>query len=101
MADYLIVVLIALQVVTGMLGTSETIMQDLEYYMNLDRWAQGVAIFMPDSWQYLTGTALIHKIHIFLGFVIVLIFPFTKLMHMVALPVRYLVEFFLPKKKSL
>lgn len=97
-ADFLLVVLVAIQVATGLLGTCETITQDLDYYMNLDRWAQGTFLFLPDSWKYLTATAFIHKLHILLGFLIVLIFPFTKLMHMIALPIRYVVDYFLGKK---
>lgn len=50
------------------------------------------------SWKYLTAASIIHKIHILLGFLIVMIFPFTKFMHMVALPVRYLVTFFIHRK---
>lgn len=38
--DYLFVVLIFLQIVTGLMGTIETINSDLDHYMNLDRWAQ-------------------------------------------------------------
>jgi nitrate reductase gamma subunit len=96
--DIAIVVLITFQILTGLLGTCETIRHDLDHYMNLDRWAQGLCVFLPDSWQYLTGATLVHQIHIFFGFLIVMIFPFTKLMHMVALPFRYLVEILNPKR---
>lgn len=94
MADYFFVGLVLVQIVTGMLGTCSTIQHDLQHYMNLDRWAQGLVVFMPDSWQYLTAASLVHKLHILLGFLIVIIFPFTKFMHMVAIPVRYLADFF-------
>lgn len=97
-ADYFFVTLILLQVVTGMLGTCSTIQNDLQHYMNLDRWAQGLFIFMPDSWQYLTAASLVHKIHILMGFTMVIIFPFTKFMHMVAVPVRYISDYFMYKK---
>ncbi len=97
--DYIFVVLLLVQIVLGLMGTGETIKSDLEHYMNLDRWAQGLFLFLPDSWQYITAASLVHKLHIILGILIVLVFPFTKFMHMVAVPVRYLIDFFFGKRK--
>jgi len=91
--DYLFVILIFLQIVTGLMGTVETVCHDLEHYMNLDRWAQGLFTFLPDSADFIVDASLPHKIHILLGFLLVIIFPFTKLMHMTALPVRYLIDY--------
>lgn len=93
-ADYFFVSIVLFQIITGMLGTCSTIQHDLDHYMNLDRWAQGIFVFMPDSWQYLTTASLVHKIHIVLGFLIIIIFPFTKFIHMLALPVRFIGDFF-------
>ena len=89
-ADKAIVVLIFVQILTGLLGTYVTSQSPLESYMTIDHWAQGLFIFKPDSWIHLLDTSLIHKIHILLGFLIVIVFPFTKLMHMVATPLQYL-----------
>ena len=89
-ADKAIVVLIFVQILTGLLGTYVTSQSPLEAYMTIDHWAQGLFIFKPDSWIHLLDTSLIHKIHILLGFLIVIVFPFTKLMHMVATPLQYL-----------
>ena len=94
LGDYLFVVLIFLQIVTGLLGTVETVNSDLDHYMNLDRWAQGLFTFMPQASDYIVHASLPHKIHILLGFLLVIIFPFTKLMHMTAIPVRYLIDYF-------
>ena len=87
-------VLIFLQIITGLMGTVETINSDLDHYMNLDRWAQGLFTFMPQASDYIVHASLPHKIHILLGFLLVIIFPFTKLMHMTAIPVRYLIDYF-------
>ena len=94
LGDYLFVVLILLQIITGLMGTVETIDSDLDHYMNLDRWAQGIFTFMPQASDYIVLASLPHKIHILLGFLLVIIFPFTKLMHMTAIPVRYLIDYF-------
>lgn len=52
--DWFFLALIILQVVTGLLGTTETIRHDLEHYMNLDRWAQGLVILKGNAWTFLT-----------------------------------------------
>lgn len=98
-ADYAFVLLILLQVLTGLLGTVETVNHDLEHYMNLDRWAQGLFLFQSDSSAFLADASIPHKIHILLGFFLVIIFPFTKLTHMLALPVRYLLRLPRPSKR--
>lgn len=96
-ADYFIVILIFFQVVTGLLGTTVTIQSPLESYMNIDHWAQSLFIFLPNSSDYLIDTNIIHKIHIVSGFIILIIFPFTKLMHMVAVPIKNILKSFVVK----
>ncbi len=93
MGDFFIVVLIFIQIVLGMMSTTVTIFSPLHDYMTIDYWAQGLCIFHPDSWQYLEHTNILHKLHIINGFVILIIFPFSKLMHMVMVPVRYLLTY--------
>ncbi|MDL2059662.1 respiratory nitrate reductase subunit gamma [Mesosutterella sp. AGMB02718] len=90
--DRIVVTLILLQIATGLGGTAVTAVSPLESYLAIDHWAQGLFIFRPQSWQWLLDTSVIHKIHILLGFLIVCIFPFTKLMHMVAVPILYFVR---------
>ena len=98
LADYIFVLLILLQVVTGLMGTIETVNSDLESYMNLDRWAQGLFVFDDQAAGFIIDASLPHKIHILMGFLLVVILPFTKLMHMLAVPVRYLIDFCLGRK---
>lgn len=40
--------------------------------------------------QYVTALPLMVKVHMLLGFVIILLFPFTRLVHLVTFPVTYL-----------
>jgi len=56
-------------------------------------WAQGVFLFRADNAAHLDGVPLIYKLHIALGLTIFLVFPFTRLVHIIsgfAAPVRYL-----------
>lgn len=53
-------------------------------------WAQGIFTFRPDAASYVSDAHIIFKLHLFLGLTILLLFPFTRLVHMLSAPVRYL-----------
>jgi nitrate reductase gamma subunit len=53
-------------------------------------WAQGIFTFQGDAASHVANVHIIFKLHIFLGLTILLIFPFTRLVHMLSAPVRYL-----------
>ncbi|WP_136441880.1 respiratory nitrate reductase subunit gamma [Pacificoceanicola onchidii] len=56
-------------------------------------WAQGIFTFDGAAASYIADVALIFKLHIVLGLAIILVFPFTRLVHIVsgiAAPIRYL-----------
>lgn len=91
-ADYFIVILLLAQIAIGLGGTYITSQSPLSDYMALDHWAQGLVIFEPDAWRWIAGASLVHKLHIIIGILILLIFPFTKLMHMIVAPVGYALE---------
>ena len=52
-------------------------------------WAFGIISFDGAAASYIEDTALIFKLHIVLGLTIFLIFPFTRLVHMLSAPFRY------------
>lgn len=52
-------------------------------------WAQGIVTFRPDVAAHIADVSLIFKLHIFLGLTIFLLFPFTRLVHMLSAPLRY------------
>ena len=53
-------------------------------------WAQGIFTFRLDAWTHVAAAHPVFKLHLFLGLTIFLVFPFTRLVHMVSAPVRYL-----------
>ncbi|WP_372604494.1 respiratory nitrate reductase subunit gamma [Actibacterium sp.] len=56
-------------------------------------WAQGIFTFQSDAATHLAHVPLIYKLHIVLGLTIFVLFPFTRLVHIVsgiAAPFRYL-----------
>lgn len=53
-------------------------------------WAQGIFTFRADAASHVADVHIIFKLHLFLGLTILLLFPFTRLVHMLSVPVRYL-----------
>ncbi|MGE0719898.1 MAG: respiratory nitrate reductase subunit gamma [Alphaproteobacteria bacterium] len=53
-------------------------------------WAQGIFTFDLQASSHVRDTHPIFKAHLFLGLTILLVFPFTRLVHMLSAPVRYL-----------
>jgi len=52
-------------------------------------WLLSLVIFQPQI-QYVTALPLVVKLHIIGGFIIILLFPFTRLVHLVTVPITYL-----------
>ena len=52
-------------------------------------WAQGIFTFDGAAASYIADVALVFKLHLVLGLSIILVFPFTRLVHMLSVPLRY------------
>jgi len=92
-ADIGILALLLAQLVIG-LGTIFVSLQHLDGHemVKFMSWAQGIFTFQADAAAHLHGVAPIFKLHLFLGLTIFLLFPFTRLVHMLSAPVRYIVR---------
>lgn len=55
-------------------------------------WAQGIFTFDSSAASYVADVSIIFKLHLVLGLSIILVFPFTRLVHMLSVPVRYVVR---------
>jgi nitrate reductase gamma subunit len=53
-------------------------------------WAQGIFTFRAGAADFIADAHPIFKLHLFLGLTILLLFPFTRLVHMLSAPVRYI-----------
>jgi nitrate reductase gamma subunit len=58
----------------------------------LASWAQSIVTFQPGAAQFIAGEAIVFKLHIFLGLTIFLLFPFTRLVHMFSVPLKYVLR---------
>ncbi|MGD9868082.1 MAG: respiratory nitrate reductase subunit gamma [Hyphomicrobiales bacterium] len=90
-ADIAILAILVVQLGLG-LGTIPVSMQHLDggEMVTFMSWAQGIFTFQSGVADYVRDSHWIFKAHLFLGLTIFLLFPFTRLVHMLSAPVRYL-----------
>lgn len=91
-ADKLVLVILFIQLNLG-LGTifASTSHMDGSVMVALSNWAQNITIFRPmQALGNMDGVGLIYQLHIALGTTIILIFPFTRLVHIISAPIWYL-----------
>ena len=89
-ADIAILAMLLMQLVLG-LFTILVSLQHLDGHemVKFMSWAQGIFTLDAAAASYIADVALVFKLHIVLGLTIILVFPFTRLVHMLSVPVRY------------
>ena len=90
-SDTAIIVILWLQLALG-LATIPISMGHLDggEMVRFMSWARGIFTFDFAASSYIAEANPVFRLHIFLGLTIFLIFPFTRLVHMLSAPVRYL-----------
>ncbi|SHK25347.1 respiratory nitrate reductase gamma subunit [Marinobacter antarcticus] len=89
-ADNMIIVVLMVQVVLGLATILPTLGHlDGGTMMKLASWAQSIFTFQGGAAEYMTGVHWIYKLHMFLGLTIFVLFPFTRLVHMLSVPLEY------------
>lgn len=58
----------------------------------LSEWAQHIVTLRPGAGAYLVDVHWVYKLHIVLGITIVLVFPFSRLVHIWSVPASYLLR---------
>ncbi len=94
--DIGILVLIWLQLLIG-LGTIFLTLQHMDgvEMVRFMTWSQSVILLNLNAWAMVVDVHWLYKAHIFLGLLITMLFPFTRLVHMVsgfAAPFRFLLR---------
>lgn len=89
-SDIFILVLLWVQLALG-LATIPLSMAHLDggEMVKFMSWAQGIFTFNSASSTFVADASPIFKAHLMLGMTILLLFPFTRLVHMLSAPVRY------------
>ncbi|MBV1865284.1 MAG: respiratory nitrate reductase subunit gamma [Rhodobacteraceae bacterium] len=90
-ADTGIILLLLAQVILGLMTIIVSLGHlDGHEMTKFMAWAQGVATFDGAAASHIVDVNILFKLHIFLGLTILLVFPFTRLVHMLSAPVRFL-----------
>ncbi len=88
-ADYFILLLLLVETVLGLISVTKTASSPLENYTSLGVWAQKVITFQPEAGAMIAKHNIMYKIHFVTGLLIFMIFPYTKLIHMIVYPIAY------------
>ncbi|MCH4151059.1 MAG: respiratory nitrate reductase subunit gamma [Sphingobium sp.] len=90
-SDNMIILLLWIQLALG-LATIPLSAQHLDGHemVKFMTWAQGIFTFRSGAADAIREVALVFKLHLALGLTILLLFPFTRLVHMLSAPVRYI-----------
>ena len=90
LADNLVICILVVQVTLGLLTIIPTLGHlDGSQMLKFSAWAQGVLTFQGGVAEHVADAHWIFKAHIFLGLTIFVLFPFTRLVHMLSVPVEY------------
>ena len=89
--DMAILLILFAQLVLGLLTIPQSAKHlDGSSMIALAEWAQHIVTFRGGAAEFIKPEALVFKLHIVLGLTIFLLFPFTRLVHMVSVPLKYL-----------
>lgn len=89
--DILILGLIFAQLILGLLSIPFSMMHlDGSEMLKLMGWAQSIVTFNGlAASAYISDVGIIYKMHVFLGMTLFLLFPFSRLVHVWSVPVKY------------
>ena len=88
--DTIILALIVSQAALGMVTVYFSLGHlDGAMMLTLSSWAQSIIFFSGGAADYMTEVSWIYKVHIFSGITIIMLFPFTRLVHVWSVPFGY------------
>ena len=88
--DWVALLLLFVQLILGLLTIPVSAQHlDGSSMINLGEWAQHILTFRPGAADFILHEPLIFKLHIFLGLTMFVVFPFTRLVHVWSMPVKY------------
>ena len=90
-SDSAILILLYIQLILGVATIFISAQHlDGEEMVKFMAWALGIFTFQPGASAFVVEVHWIFKLHLVLGLTIFLVFPFTRLVHMLSAPVRYI-----------
>lgn len=94
-SSFMDIAVLALLYIQLILGLSTIVISadhmDGSVMVLLASWAQNIVILNPtQATAAIANVHILYKLHVFFGLTIVLIFPYTRLVHMISAPIWYL-----------
>jgi nitrate reductase gamma subunit len=87
--DWILLVLLAIQTASGV-GVALFSRWGSRWYLDVAvPWFWSIAMFQPDA-ATIVPLPVVAQLHLFLGFVLIGLFPFTRLVHIFTVPLSYL-----------
>ncbi len=91
LSDIVVLLLLYVQLIMGFLTISVSAQHpDGSSMMALAEWAQRIVTFRGGAAELVAGEHIIFKMHIIMGLTLLVVFPFTRLVHIWSAPVAYL-----------
>jgi nitrate reductase gamma subunit len=87
--DWLLLVLLLVQVVTGVMIAFSLRWGGVWYLHTAVPWLRSLVILQPEV-QYLAVLPTVVKLHAFNAFLLIAVFPFSRLVHVISVPLEYL-----------
>jgi len=90
-SDFIVLLLLYFQLILGLFSILISInhLDNPTTMISLAHWVQGIFIFDQNLYYYIINEHWIFKLHLILGMTILLIFPFTRLVHIFSFPYFY------------
>jgi nitrate reductase gamma subunit len=93
-SDIIVLIILLIQLVLGLLSIliSYEHIDNPTTMLSLANWIQGILTFKQNLYLYVINEHLIFKLHLFFGMILLIIFPFTRLVHIFSFPYLYLLR---------
>ncbi|HIH2763413.1 MAG TPA: respiratory nitrate reductase subunit gamma [Candidatus Azoamicus sp.] len=92
--DIIILIMLYIQLLLGLFSIliSYNHIDNPSTMIALANWVQGIFVFTPDLHLFILNEHWLFKLHLILGMTIILVFPFTRLVHIFSFPYLYLIR---------
>ncbi|MCC5464849.1 respiratory nitrate reductase subunit gamma [Pelosinus baikalensis] len=90
-ADLIVVILVLIEVSLGLASTITNVLStgSFDYRETIGPWFRGL-LFLQPAVSFMAAVPLVFKLHVIVGFGIVAIWPFTRLVHVWSMPIEYI-----------
>ncbi|MDM5303629.1 respiratory nitrate reductase subunit gamma [Bacillus vallismortis] len=98
-SDILTLILLLFMMLSGLAATFLNIdSKGFDYRTTVGPWFREIFLFRPDA-SLMENVPLWFKLHIIIGYVVFILWPFTRLVHVFSLPLKYLTRSYVVYRK--